>query len=219
MSHSMPQPLYIYIYLYVYIYMIFGFLRLEALQCVGRTWIHMAFFTCHGRTGDHPVASPAGTQGEAVFFQQYKFYAAFETLGIPWELPGICWGLANLPCTDHVLKYVEWFVYVCVCLIDYHLLLSSTVITYHQISLTFINYIWLSTLTSFIISHDFSSPAHFCLHELRSSRCRGYITENFFRCSTGLCPTDGSRFLFGHLWAMYTSATREVEYFFLTIIC
>ena len=178
--------------------MIFGFLRLEALQCVGRTWIHMAFFTCHVRErGTTRWLHLPGPKAKRFFFSSTSSMRPLRTLGIPWELPGICWGLANLPCTDHVLKYVEWFVYVCVCLIDYHLLLSSTVITYHQISLTFINYIWLSTLTSFIISHDFSSPAHVCFHELRSSRCRGYITEKFFRCSTGLCPTDGSRFLFG----------------------
>ena len=137
----MPQPLYIYTYVYIYIYDI-RFSEAGGFAMCGEDMnTHGFFHMPRSRTGDHPVASPAGTQGEAVFFQQYKFYAAFETLGIPWELPGICWGLANLPCTDHVLKYVEWFVYVCVCLIDYHLLLSSTVITYHQISLTFINYI------------------------------------------------------------------------------
>ena len=102
------------------------------------TWLFShATFANGGPPGGFTCRDPR----RSGFFQQYKFYAAFETLGIPWELPGICWGLANLPCTDHVLKYVEWFVYVCVCLIDYHLLLSSTVITYHQISLTFINYI------------------------------------------------------------------------------
>ena len=200
----------------IYIYMIFGFLRLEALQCVGRTWIHMAFFTCHVRErGTTRWLHLPGPKAKRFFSAVQVLCGLWDpgnTLGTPWDMLGSCQFAVYGSCFE-----ICWM--VCVCLIDYHLLLSSTVITYHQISLTFINYIWLSTLTSFIISHDFSSPAHVCFHELRSSRCRGYITEKFFRCSTGLCPTDGSRFLFGHLWAMYTSATREVEYFFLTINC